>query len=74
MLASGTRMKYAGTASTAPARTPNSWAMNCFRGLAPTMWPTLRLPTVSLQLQAAPAVTPAVMRFAGMLPGARRRR
>ena len=44
--------------------------MNCFRGFAPTMWPTLRFPTVSLQLHAAPAVTPAVIRFAVMLPGA----
>ena len=44
--------------------------MNWRRGLAPTMWPTLRLPMVSLQLQAAPAVTPAVIRLAVMLPGA----
>ncbi len=69
-LTSGTRMKYAGTARIAPAKTPKNCEMNCFRGLAPTMCPTLRLPTVSLQLHAAPAVTPAVIKLAVTLPGA----
>jgi len=44
--------------------------MNCLAGFAHHHVADLEIATVSLQLQAAPAVTPAVIRFAYAFPAA----